>query len=73
MLISPQLFQELLKHSHINVNVLNASGEAPIHAIVRHKSSKRLDLLSTLLIHSNADVNLVATDGNTALHLAVMV
>ena len=54
-------------------NGRNEAGDAPIHAIVRHKRKRRLDLLVTLLTHGDVDVNLPGSDGNTALHFAVSV
>ena len=57
----------------VDGNSKNEVGDAPIHAIVRHKQKRRLDLLLTLLTHGEVDVNLPGSDDNTALHFAVMV
>ena len=64
---------ELLSVPGIDSNSRNEAGDAPIHAIVKHKRAKRLDLLMTLLTHADVKVNLPGPDGNSALHLAVMV
>ena len=57
----------------VDGNSKNEVGDAPIHAIVRHKQKRRLDLLLTRLTHGEVDVNLPGSDDNTALHFAVMV
>ena len=56
-----------------DTNEKDHKGDAPIHAIVKQKRGKRLDLLFTLLTHSNANINLLGPDDNTALHFAAMV
>ncbi len=62
----------LLREGH-DANEKNESGDAPVHAIVKHKRGKRMDLLLTLFTHSNANLNLPAAEDNTALHFAAMV
>ncbi len=62
----------LLREDH-EANAKDENGDSALHAIVKHKRNKRLDLLLTLLTHSNANVNLPAAEGNTALHFAAMV
>lgn len=64
---------DLLRDPAVDGNSRNEVGDAPIHAIVRHKQKRRLDLLLTLLTHGDVDVNLPGSDDNTALHFAVMV
>lgn len=64
---------ELLSYPLVDLTARDEEGDAPIHAIVRHKRGKRLDLLATLLANSDADIELTEEDGCTALHLAVMV
>ena len=61
-----------------DLNALNYEGDAPIHAIVRHKRKKRerAALLLTLLVNGCSDVDInkySEKSGDTALHLAVMV
>ena len=71
-----QALIHFVQSSDYDPNAYNDLGDAPIHAIVRHKRKKRTDLLLTLLVHgaSKVDVNkCTAVNHDCALHLAVMV
>ena len=79
-ILTQYLFTQALIHhiqsSDYDPNAYNDLGDAPIHAIVRHKRKKRADLLLTLLVHgaNRVDVNkCTEVNHDCALHLAVMV
>ena len=59
----------------MDVNTLDeATGNAPIHALVtRKKQSHRAELLLALLIYGNVQIDLLNRRKMTALHLAIEV
>ena len=58
----------------VDVNTLDETGNAPIHAIVSLKKRRdKVDLLLALLIYSKVDINLPNKRQMTALHLAIEV
>ena len=76
MVIVMKALMKQMENTDVDLNAPNDEGDAPIHAIVRHKRRKRADLLLTLLVDgcSRIDVNRrTKFSGDTALHLAVMV
>uniref|UniRef100_A0A8C5FXU5 phospholipase A2 n=1 Tax=Gouania willdenowi TaxID=441366 RepID=A0A8C5FXU5_GOUWI len=61
-----QMCRLLLEHD-CSVNVLNKTGQSPLHILTKQGRSKA----ALVLLTHGADANLKDQDGNTALHLAM--